>query len=410
MTWPRWCACTAATPSASTAVTATARQTWMSSVVPVPRRACRRSSASERMPSSSTAPSKRASAPKASSSGAPASASTTWAESVPASAATSSSPPRRQVSRAGTVRATRSGRPRARAAQGRMRPTATVPMTAAPAGDRHRQQRAQVEVLQGVDVVDGAGEQVAAAPPGQRGGHPGGQAVVEPQPPAGQRAQRGVVADEAFGVAQRPAEEGEHLDGGQDADEGGQAGAQRGPADDVARPGQQADGRRGGGQAEQPRQRQPPVGRARLGQDAAERSPGPASRRDRQREAGRRRQRHHGVEVGEEERLVRRHHDGAPCEPGLDRRREAGHGRRVERGRGLVEQQDGRRAQQGAGQGDALALARTQGEAVVADGRRRARPAGCRADRRGPRPRARRRGRRRTRRARPAGGSRPGSR
>ena len=34
-------------------------------------------------------------------------------------------------------------------------------------GDRHRQQRAQVEVLEGVDVVDGPGQQVAAAPPRQ---------------------------------------------------------------------------------------------------------------------------------------------------------------------------------------------------------------------------------------------------
>ena len=223
-------------------------------------------------------------------------------------------------------------------------------MTAAPVGDRDRQQRAQVEVLQGVDVVDGAGQQVAAAPPGQRGGHPGGEAVVEPHPPARQRAQRGVVADEAFGVAQRPAEEGQHLDRGQDADERGQAGLQRGAADHVARPGQQADGGRRGGQAEQPRQGEPPVRRARLGQDAPERSRGPGSRRDHQREAGRRRrQRHHGVEVGEEERLVGRHHDGAPGEPGLDRRGEAGHGRRVERGRGLVEQQN--RAPGAAGRG-----------------------------------------------------------
>ena len=64
---------------------------------------------------------------------------------------------------------------------------------------------------------------------------------------------------------------------------------------------------------------------------------------------------------------MRRHDDGAAVEPGLDRRREAGHGGRVERGGRLVEQEDGRGAQQGAGEGDPLALARAQGEAVVAE-------------------------------------------
>ena len=39
--------------------------------------------------------------------------------------------------------------------------------------DRHRQQGAQVEVLECVDVVDGAGQQVAAAPAGQGGRHAG---------------------------------------------------------------------------------------------------------------------------------------------------------------------------------------------------------------------------------------------
>ena len=147
------------------------------------------------------------------------------------------------------------------------------------------------------------------------------------------------MADEPFGVAQRTPEEGEHLDRGQDADEGGQAGLQCGTADHVARPGQEADGGCRRGEAEQPRQGQAPIGRARLGQHAPERA-APGSRRDRQREAGGRRQRHHGVEVGEEERLVRGHHDRASVEPGLNRRGQARHGRRVERRRGLVEQQD----------------------------------------------------------------------
>ena len=63
-----------------------------------------------------------------------------------------------------------------------------------------------------------------------------------------------------------------------------------------------------------------------------------------------------------------RHDDGAAGQPGLDRRGQAGHGRRVERGGGLVEQQHGCGAEQGAGQGDALALAGAQREPVVADG------------------------------------------
>ncbi len=137
-------------------------------------------------------------------------------------------------------------------------------------GDGHRQQGAQVQVLQRVDVVDGARQQVAAAPSRQGGGHPGGQAVVEPDAPAGERAQRGIVADQALGVAQRSAQERQHLDRGQDADERGQAGSQRGASDDVARPRQQADGRRGRSQAQQAGQGEPPEGRARLRQDAPE--------------------------------------------------------------------------------------------------------------------------------------------
>ena len=99
------------------------------------------------------------------------------------------------------------------------------------------------------------------------------------------------------------------------------------------------------------------VWRARLGEDTPERAPAPARSRSRprtrarvtarrQREAGGRRQGHHGVEPGEEERLVRRHHDGASRQPRFDRRGQALHGRRVECGGRLVEQQDRCRAQQ----------------------------------------------------------------
>ena len=131
-------------------------------------------------------------------------------------------------------------------------------------GDRHREQRAEVEILQRVDVVDGPHQQVAAPPPRQRRGHPRREAVVEPDPPAREGAERGVVADEALRVAEWSAEEGEHLDGGQDADDRVEPRPQGGPAHHVARAGQQADGRRSGRQAEEPGEREPPVGRARV--------------------------------------------------------------------------------------------------------------------------------------------------
>ncbi len=43
------------------------------------------------------------------------------------------------------------------------------------------------------------------------------------------------MTDEPFGVTQGAPEKREHLDRGQDADEGGQAGPERGAADDIAR-------------------------------------------------------------------------------------------------------------------------------------------------------------------------------
>ena len=192
-------------------------------------------------------------------------------------------------------------------------------------GDGHRQQGAQIEVLQGVDVVDGAGQEVAAAPPGEGGRHAGGEAVVEPHPPPGQRAQGGVVAHQPLLVAQRPAEEGQHLDGGQDADDGIEAGPQGRPADHVAGPGQEADGRGRGGEAQQARDGEAAVGGAGFarGRGAGSRPGAGRSRRDHQGARGRR-QGDDGVEAGEQHRLVRGHHDGAATEPRLDRRRERG--------------------------------------------------------------------------------------
>ena len=207
----------------------------------------------------------------------------------PTRAAISSSPLRRQVSEGGHDQGDGEGEAERRARPtGRISPTATVPMTAGPDGDRHRQQRAQVEVLQRVDVVDGPGQEVAAAPPGERGRHPGREAVVEPHPPAGERAQRGIVADQAFGVAQRPAQEGEHLDGGQDADERGQAraAARRGRRRSPTRPAGRWWRRRRPGRAARPGPAARRACPARRGRGAAD-APCAGSRRDRQREAAR---------------------------------------------------------------------------------------------------------------------------
>ena len=71
-------------------------------------------------------------------------------------------------------------------------------------GDRDGQQGAEIEVLQRVDVVDGAAQEITAAPPDQGRGHARGDSRSYSQTrQSGQRAQGGVVADEAFGVAQR---------------------------------------------------------------------------------------------------------------------------------------------------------------------------------------------------------------
>ena len=82
------------------------------------------------------------------------------------------------------------------------------------------------------------------------------------------------MTDEALGVAQWAAHEGQHLDPGQDPDQGAQTRAQGGPTHDVARTGQQSDRGRRGGETEQAGQGQAPVGCARLGQHAPERAGG----------------------------------------------------------------------------------------------------------------------------------------
>ena len=228
-----------------------------------------------------------------------------------------------------------------------MTPTATTPTTLAPDRDGDREQRAQVEVLEVVDVIDGPGEEVAAAPAGERGRHARREAVVEPHAPARECAQRGVVADQALGVAQRPAEEGEHLYDGEDAGDGGEARAQRGASQHVARAGQQPDGGGSRGEPEETGQGEPGVGGARLGQDAAQR-PAPHGEATMGRGAGASR------ECTASKRVSRTGSCAAtttlrPSSHGSMAGASPRHGRRVERRGGLVEQEDGRRAQQGAG-------------------------------------------------------------
>ena len=158
--------------------------------------------------------------------------------------------------------------------------------------DGDGEQCAQVEVLQGVHVVDGPGEQVPAAPARQCGRHARGEAVVEPHAPVRQRTQGGVVADQPLGVAEGSPQEGQDLHGGQHPHERAQSGPEGGASDDVARPGKEADGGRRRGQAEEAGHGQPSVGRAGLGQHSAD----GASRSDRRQR--RRRDVEHGVEVG----------------------------------------------------------------------------------------------------------------
>ena len=76
-------------------------------------------------------------------------------------------------------------------------------------GDGQGQEGAQVQVRERVDVVDGPGQQVAAVPPRQGRRDAWREAVAEPHPPAGQRPQCRIVADQPSRT-QRPAEERQH--------------------------------------------------------------------------------------------------------------------------------------------------------------------------------------------------------
>ena len=363
MTWPRVWSCTAATPRASTVHSATAWQRAITRPAAVARPAWRRSSASARAAVCAMAASAASSAPKASSSGAPSQRVHHLGRERPGQGGdlvvAAPAPGQRGGDHEGH------GQREAEPERGPREDEADDDRAERGGTDGHgdRQHGAQVEVLERVDVVDGPGQQVAAAPPGQRRRHPGRQAVVEPDPPAGQGPQRGVVADQTLAVAQRAAEEGQDLDHGQDADQRAQTRAQRGPADHVARAGQQADGGGGRGQSEQAGQGQAPVAGC-----PARRGSGAASRASRGHQPpGVGRQGDHPVERGEQRGFVRRHHHGAPAQPGLDGGGDPGHGGRIERGRGLVEQEDRCGAQEGAGQGHPLALPRAEREPVVAE-------------------------------------------
>ena len=71
---------------------------------------------------------------------------------------------------------------------------------------------------------------------------------------------------------------------------------------------------------------------------------------------------------GEEDGFVCGDHDGATRQPGFDGGGQPRHGRRVERGGGLVEQQHGCGAQQRPGQRHPLAFPGAEGQPVVTDG------------------------------------------
>ena len=115
-----------------------------------------------------------------------------------------------QVSTAGTASASRSGMPECERGPGQDQADRHRPDHTGAHGDRHRQQGAQVEVLEGVDVVDGAGEEVAAAPSGEGGRHARGEAVVRAtratgSAPAGRHHGRRGAPRSAAARAGRPA-------------------------------------------------------------------------------------------------------------------------------------------------------------------------------------------------------------
>ena len=206
-----WCACTAATPVASTAVTATPGRACMSRVAPVAEAgvaplAARRNGA----PSSSTAPRRRVVGAEGEQLGRPGQGVDDLGREGAGErghlvvAAAAPGEQRGHGQRDQEREAEGQGGPRQNEADGHGADGGR------PGGDGDRQQRAEVEVLQGIDVVDGAGEQVAAAPAGQCGGDPGGEAVVEPHAAsgsarAGRRRDRRAVRRSAGGPGGRRA-------------------------------------------------------------------------------------------------------------------------------------------------------------------------------------------------------------
>ncbi len=307
------------------------------------------------------------SAPKARRSGAPWMASTTCAESAPPSAAAASLSAPLPGQEGGDRARHGEGNPEGERGDGKFESDHHESDDGRAGRDTEREQRPQVEVLQRVHVVDRPGEQVPAAPPGERGRDARGQAVVEPDAPAGQGPQGGVVADQALGVAQGPAQEGQDLDGRQYAGQGAQPGRESGAAEDVARSGQEPDGGRRRGQTEQSGQRQASVGRPGFGQDAADGLHGATAGSGAPRDVD------DGIEVGQEERLVGGHDDGPPGQPRRDGLRQSSRGRRIEGRRGLVEQQDGGRTQEGPRQRHPLSFPGAEGQAVLPERRRQAR-------------------------------------
>ena len=144
--------------------------------------------------------------------------------------------------------------------------------------DGRRAERAQVQALERVDVGDEAAQEVARAEAGKPGGHQRLEPGEEPDAERRQRAQRGVVRDQALEVAKHPARDPEEADRDDHDAELEDRRVQRGPRDQVARGRHQADAGADRERPEQDAERQPARLRTCEPRHAHERDPEPITR------------------------------------------------------------------------------------------------------------------------------------
>ncbi len=109
------------------------------------------------------------------------------------------------------------------------------------AGDDRRDDDPDVEVLEGLDVVDDPGQQVAAAVGRQAGRGERLDRGEEPDPQVGEDPQRRLMGDDAFEVPERGTADREDADRGDRDGDVGDVRDDRGTADEVGRHRHQRD-------------------------------------------------------------------------------------------------------------------------------------------------------------------------